>query len=71
MRIRDLKVGQWVRVIYTDIGARDGIVVEKFVGFGSEARVFFPDHNSMDIIEGSQVLKAGRLLEATSTGLNS
>lgn len=70
MRVRDLKIGQWVRVLYDDIGAQDGILVEKSVGFGSEARVFLVSSGKLDIFEGSQIKRAGRLLEATDTGLN-
>lgn len=58
-----------MRVLYDDIGAQDGIVVEKSVGFGSEARVFFVN-GSLDIVEGSQIKRAGNYLTASDTGLN-
>ena len=72
MRIRDLKVGQWVRVQYDDVGARDGIVVEKDHRDDPKpltCKVFFPTEG-LDIIERDQLIRTGKILQAMDTGLD-
>ncbi len=72
MRIRDLKVGQWVRVQYDDVGARDGIVVEKDHRNDPKpltCKVFFPTVGT-GIIERDQLICTGKILHAMDTGLD-
>ncbi len=72
MRIRDLKVGQWVRVQYDDVGARDGIVVEKDHRDDPKplsCKVFFPTEG-LDIIERDQLIRTGKILHTMDTGLD-
>ncbi len=72
MRIRDLKVGQWVRVNYDDVGVRDGIVVEKDHRDDPKpltCKVFFPIEGT-DTIEGDQLVRTGKILRTIDTGLN-
>ncbi len=72
MRIRDLKVGQWVRVQYDDVGVRDGIVVEKDHRDDPKpltCKVFFPIEG-LDIIERDQLVRTGKILQAMDTGLD-
>ncbi len=72
MRIRDLKVGQWVRVNYDDVGARDGIVVEKDHRDDPKplsCKVFFPC-GRMAIVARDQLVRTGKILLTMDTGLN-
>lgn len=68
MKARSVKVGQWVRVIYDDVGARDGIVVEKDSRDSKDCRVFFP-FSGTDIIECDQVIAVGDVLHAGQSGI--
>lgn len=73
MRIRDLKVGQWVRVRYDDVGVRDGVVVEKDHRDDPKplsCKVFFPSEG-MDIVYREQLVRTGDILTANikHTGL--
>lgn len=56
-----LNVGQWVRVMYDDVGARDGVLVDKVDK--DEFRVFFP-FGSTDLVERSQIVGIGPMLTA-------
>ena len=69
MNARSVKVGQWVRVMYADVGARDGIVVEKDNRDSTDCRVFFPFGNETDIIECDQVIAVGDMLDALRSGI--
>ena len=61
------KVGQWVRVMYDDIGAADGIVVAHETGRYS---VFFPSNGTVDCsVEEDQIANTGNLLETKNSGL--
>lgn len=73
MRIRDLKVGQWVRVRYDDVGVRDGVVVEKDHREDPKplsCKVFFP-FEGLDTVEQDQLVRRGDILTANvkHTGL--
>lgn len=74
MRIRDLKLGQWVRVMYDGSGARDGVVVEKDHRSDPKplsCKVFFPFEGT-DLVYREQLLCTGSILDANikHTGLN-
>lgn len=75
MRIRDLKVGQWVRVRYDDVGVRDGLVVEKDHREDPKplsCKVFFPFGGlGLATVEQDQLVKTGAFLTANvkHTGL--
>ncbi|MEK0340396.1 MAG: hypothetical protein QQN46_09310 [Nitrosopumilus sp.] len=67
-----MKVGQWVRVQYDDVGVRDGIVVEKDHRDDPKplsCKVFFPTEG-LDIIERDQLIRTGKILHTMDTGLD-
>ena len=74
MRIRELKLGQWIRASFDDAGVRDGVVVEKDHPSDPKPRsckVFFPFEGT-DRVYADQLLCAGKILtgNANHTGLN-
>ena len=68
MTPRSVKAGQWVRVMFNDVGARDGIVVEKENRDSKSCRVFFP-FDGLDTIECDQVIAVGDMLDASRSGI--
>lgn len=73
MRIRNLKVGQWVRTRWDDAGARDGVVVEKDHRDDPKplsCKVYFPSEGLLNVY-ADQLVKTGAILTANvkHTGL--
>jgi hypothetical protein len=60
-------VGQWVRTLWDDVGARDGIVVDH--NGESGYRLFFPFDNGTCWVETSQIIALGKRLEGKDSGL--
>ncbi len=73
MRMRDIKVGQWVRVMYDHSGARDGVVVEKDHRTDPKPRVmrvYFPGDSVLDSsVEMDQIVSTGDVLTADHSGI--
>ena len=59
---------RWVRVIYSDVGARDGIVLEKLDE--GDFRIYFP-RGSTDRVSREQIVEVGSQVELdfTKSGL--
>ena len=68
MTARSIKVGQWVRVMYDCVGARDGIVVEKDNRDSKDCKVFFPFEGTA-IIGCDQVIAVGGMVDAAKSGI--
>lgn len=64
----DIRPGRWVRVMWDDIGARDGIVIEK-TDNGRSCRVYFPFDTRSQSVECDQIVKVGSSLRAKDSGL--
>ncbi len=60
-----LKPGRWVRVMYDDIGARDGILIGKSQDW---FEVFFPFDNT-DKVDYSQIIGVGAFIEAKNAAI--
>ncbi len=58
MRKRDIKCGYWCRSIWTDTGARDGLIVE----IDSSVSVYFPDDEAIQRTEFNQIIEIGNRL---------
>ncbi len=72
MRIRNLKVGQWVRTRWDCVGARDGIVVAKDHRDDPKplsCKVYFPSEGLLTVY-GDQLVRTGKILHAMDTGLD-
>lgn len=54
-----LPVGIWVRVYFDDVGARDGIVIEKE---NDEIKVFEPMEDSCYWMERDRIINVGPLV---------
>lgn len=67
--IKHPKVGQWARVIFTDVGARDGICISR--DNGKEFRFLAAFGNDIDHVEDTQVLELGCFFEGQFSGLSS
>lgn len=65
--INEDNMGKWVRTVWRDAGARDGVVVEMdddYIG------VFFPDSDTVEEVFPSQVIEIGyRALQHCFSGL--
>jgi len=61
-------IGFWVRTMWDDVGARDGVVVEADDD-GKSGRVYFPFGDSTELVRVSQVTAVGSRLLAVHTGL--
>lgn len=59
--------GIWVRTMWDDVGARDGIVVEKIDN--KSIRVYTPHDKNALMTEISQVVAIGNYLDAKESGL--
>jgi hypothetical protein len=65
-----LKAGQWVRVMFVDVGARDGILLQKWTKEDSWVRVFFPFDDCISSVDGpAQIVSKGNRLTAENSGL--
>jgi hypothetical protein len=55
-----LRVGTWVRVYFDDVGARDGIIIEKEA---DEIKVFEPTENTSFWMERDRVISVGPFIQ--------
>lgn len=60
--MKSVQVGQWVRVYWDDVGARDGIIIEKDK---KEIKIFQPLEKNIDWIEKNRILSTGPIIRET------
>jgi len=56
-----LRIGTWVRVYFDDVGARDGIIIEKEQ---KEIKVFEPTENTSFWMERERIIAVGPFVTA-------
>jgi len=73
MTFRNIKVGQWVRVMYDHTGAQDGVVVAKDHRTDPNPKtimVYYPNGEFLDkSVEIDQIITAGDILTADHSGI--
>ena len=52
-------IGKWVRTVWSDTGARDGVVVGVIDDEGYDLDVFFPDYEEIESVDSDQIIQVG------------
>lgn len=61
------RVGRWCRVMFTDVGARDGVCVSR--DNNNSFRFLAPFEDDFSHVEDTQVIALGKMLNVEGNGL--
>ena len=61
-----IKAGRWVRTLWDDVGAKDGIIIEVRE---HNALVYEPFNKSANSVEFDQIIAVGNYVKAKDSGL--
>jgi len=65
---KKLKIGQWVRVKWNDVGVQDSVLIRKNID--CDDFQVFNANVGIGNVERSQIVEAGKLLVTENTGLS-
>ena len=69
--VRRVRVGQWIRTRWNDVGARDGVLVDQDRDTNGRwsGHIYTPFDSCSYSVDSDQVIGIGDCLEAVDTGL--